>query len=102
MKLSKEKTDKIKESILSILYRNAPKAMFTVDIASDLIRDEEFTKKLLLELEKNNFVIPVKKNSEGITYLKRIRWRLSSKIYEAYSKLNQQSVNYDEKTNTYF
>ena len=48
MKISKVKIDRIKENILAILYRSSPKSLFTVDIATELIRDEEFIKRLLL------------------------------------------------------
>ena len=101
MKISKAKIDKIKEGILSILYRNSPKSLFTVDVAAEMIRDEEFIKKILLELEKQKLVIAVKKNPEGINYQRRIRWRLSTKAYEAYSKITETKIEYDEKEHTY-
>jgi hypothetical protein len=101
MKISKAKIDKIKENILAVLYRSSPKSLFTVDIASELIRDEEFIKRLLLELEKAKFVVRVTKNPEGIDYIRRIRWRLSSKVYEAYQKLESQKINYNSREHTY-
>ena len=101
MKISKEKINKIKEDILSVLYTNSPKLMFTSDLAHETARDEEFIKRLLLEMEKDNFVLGVRKNSQGINYLLRIRWRLSTKTYDAYKRLEEQKVVYDDIENTY-
>lgn len=86
-KLSNEKTQKIKEEILSILYHNTLKAMFTNSIAQELIRDEEFTKKLLLELKKEGLIDEIKRSKEGYEYCKWRRWKLSSKALEAYKNL---------------
>jgi predicted transcriptional regulator with HTH domain len=86
MKISNEKREKISEQILAYLYSINPRPTFTVNIARELIRDEEFTKKLLLELKKKGFVIEIKKNPKGISYSKRSRWRLSDKVYELYNQ----------------
>lgn len=86
-RLSKEKTQKIKEEILSIIYHNSPKAMFTNSIAQELIRDEEFTKRLLLELKREGLVNEIKKSKEGYEYCKWRRWKLSQKTQEAYKNL---------------
>ena len=86
MKISNEKKEKISEQILAYLYSINPKAVFTVTIAREIIRDEEFTKKLLLDLKKKGFVVEITKNPKGIAYLKRSRWRLSDKIYEVYNQ----------------
>ena len=88
MEISEKNKQKISEHILAYLYSISPKAVFTVQIAQELVRDEEFVKQLLINLKKKGFVIDIKKNSKGIPYLKRIRWRLSDKIYSIY-KLNQ-------------
>ena len=101
MRLSKEKTDKIKEAILLVLYKNSPKLLFTSDIASEIIRDEEFTKKVLKELENQRLVASVDKNPKGILYSRRLRWRLSSKTFEAYQMIENQKISYDEKNHTY-
>tara|TARA_Y100000310_G_C20541020_1_gene743301 strand:+ start:594 stop:866 length:273 start_codon:yes stop_codon:yes gene_type:complete len=84
MRISKEKKDKIFEQILAFLYSQNPKALFTSTIAREIARDEEFVKKLLLELKEKKFVVDIRKNSKGISYLKRIRWRLSDHIYNTY------------------
>jgi len=91
MRISKAKEEKISEQMLSFLFSQSPKAIFTAHIAKELARDEEFAKKLLLELEKKDLVIKVKKNHDGVDYSRRLRWRLSTKAYDAYKKL-QQSI----------
>lgn len=85
-KISKEKKDKIKEQIVFYLYSIFPKQIFTADIAKELARDEEFVKDLLVELEKRELVVKIKKNSEGIDYTRRLRWRISNKAYDIYQK----------------
>ena len=84
--ISKNKQDKISEHILSTLFTNYPRPLFTSNIAEEIARDEEFTKKLLHELKNKDLVVAISKNSKGINYLRRIRWRLSNKAHEAYSK----------------
>lgn len=88
-KLSEEKIRKIKEDILSLLYRTAPKSLFVAEISRELARDEEFIKRLLLGLEEKEFVVSVSKNPKGVDYQRRTRWRLTSKIYKAYKALEQ-------------
>ena len=85
--ISEEKKRKVKETILAFLFHNSPKAFYTYNIAQEIARDEEFTKKLLKDLTKDELVVKVDKNAEGIKYLRRERWRLSSKAFKAYSEL---------------
>jgi hypothetical protein len=92
MKISQQKQDKIKESILSFLFSNSPRAFFTAEIAKETARDEEFTKKLLEEMQKQNFVVAVQKNPKGKQYEKRVRWRISPKVYETYKKLQEKGI----------
>jgi hypothetical protein len=84
MKISKQKKDKISEQILALLYSVSPKPLFTLNIAQEIARDEEFVKSLLLELKKKELIIEIKKNPKGFTYLKRSRWKLSDSAYQAY------------------
>ena len=84
MKISKEKREKISEQILAYLYSINPKPIFTAHIAKELARDEEFIKDLLLDLKSKKLVTEVKKNPKGIQYIRRSRWKLSDKAYEAY------------------
>ncbi|OGJ21751.1 hypothetical protein A3K73_06945 [Candidatus Pacearchaeota archaeon RBG_13_36_9] len=88
VRISEEKKNRIKSNILAHLYACFPKALFTSEISKLEARDEEFTKTLLKELWKNNLVVAIKKNSEGVTFSRRIKWRIGSKAYEAY-KSNQ-------------
>ncbi len=89
MRLSQDKKDKIAEQILAFLYHSFPKQPFTAEIARELVRDEEFIKRLLLELKDKNLIIAIKKNDKAV-FSRRIKWRLSNKVYEAYSnKLNK-------------
>jgi len=84
MRLSKTKKDRITEQILLFLYHSFPKEPFTAEIAREIARDEEFIKKLLFELNEKNLVIPIRKNNKGESFSRRLRWRLSSKVYEVY------------------
>ena len=86
MRLSQEKRDKIAEQILSYLYHEFPKQLFTAEISREIARDEEFVKALMLDLKDKGLVISIKKNPKGEFYSRRIRWRLSNKAQEAYSK----------------
>ena len=84
-KLSDKKREKISENILSLLYHSFPNPLFTSKIADEAIRDEEFTKSLLKELEKKGLVELILKNHKGIKYSRRMRWRLSNKAHKIYS-----------------
>lgn len=92
MKISREKRDKICEQILSYLYSVSPKPIFTSYIAKEIARDEEFTKDLLEELKKKFLVKKVKKNPEGMKYLRRTRWQLSREAYKAYKQHETNTV----------
>jgi hypothetical protein len=91
MYISKEKKEKISEQILANLYSANPKPLFTFHIAKELARDEEFIKKLLIDLKKKEFVVEIKKNSQGKDYTRRSRWKLSEKVYLLYKQ--KQSLN---------
>ena len=85
-RISKEKREKIMADILATIYQHTPKPLFTVNIARFLARDEEFIKKLLLELLNRKFVFKIDKNPKGIPYIRRTRWRLTDTIYQTYKK----------------
>jgi predicted transcriptional regulator with HTH domain len=87
MKISYKKKEKIVEQILSYLYSINPRFVFTSHIADEIARDEEFIKKILLDLKKKKIVKEIKKNPKGIKYLRRSRWGLSEEIYKTYSNL---------------
>ena len=86
--ISKQKIKKIEEQILFYLFSIFPQSSFTAHIAQEIARDEEFIKTILIEMSKKQLVLRVDKNSEGIKYERRIRWRLSNKAHQAYSNLN--------------
>jgi len=86
-KISKEKIKKIEEQIVYYLFSVYPKQVFTFDVAKEIARDEEFIKKRLIELEKQGLIVQINKNSEGIKYERRLRWRISNKAHEAYLKI---------------
>jgi len=86
MKISEKKREKISEQILVLLYSVSPKSLFTSNIAQEIARDEEFTKKLLLKLKGKNLIIEIKKNPKGISYLRRSRWKIGDAVYQAYKK----------------
>lgn len=83
-RISRLKQDKIKEGILLLLFQSSPKSLFTAEISQELARDEEYVKKLLLEMESETMVLSVKKNPDGLDYKRRLRWNLTEKVYNAY------------------
>jgi len=84
--ISQQKKEKISEQILSHLFSIFPKQVFTSEIAKELARDEEFTKKLLKELEKKELVVKINKNPQGFQYSRRERWRISNKAHKIYKQ----------------
>jgi len=84
MKISEKKRQRISEQVLALLYSKSPQALFTSQIAQEIARDEEFIKKILLELKQKNLILEIKKNPKGIQYVRRSRWRLSDNAYTAY------------------
>lgn len=86
MKISKEKKEKISEQILGYLFTQNPKPLFTSDISKELARDEEFIKKILIELKSRNLIKQIKKNPKGIDYIRRSRWVLTDEVYNTYKK----------------
>lgn len=85
-RISQKKKDKVSEHILAHLFSIAPQSTFTSSIASEIARDEEFTKALLTDLKSKKLIVEVSKNPEGIDYLKRQRWRLSNEAFDVYKK----------------
>ena len=84
--ISQQKIEKISEQILSHLFLIFPKQIFTSEIAKEIARDEEFTKKLLKELEKKELIIKINKNPKGTQYFRRERWRISNKAHKIYKQ----------------
>jgi predicted transcriptional regulator with HTH domain len=86
-RISKNKRSKISEQIMAYLYNISPEAVFTSKISEEIVRDEEFTKSLLEDLEKNKLVTKIKKSQNGNDYSRWIRWRISTPAFEAYKNL---------------
>lgn len=82
--ISLSKRERISEQVIHFLFSVSPSAKFTSEIAKELARDEEFTKKILKDLKEKGLIIEVNKNSLGLEYLRRQRWLLSPKAYEIY------------------
>jgi DNA-binding IscR family transcriptional regulator len=93
MRLSKNKKDKIAEQILLHLYNSFPGQPFTAEIASEIARDEEFVKRILFDLKDKNLVIPVRRNKKGEIFSRRIKWRLSEKVYDIYHSRQTSNIN---------
>ena len=85
-KISQKKKEKIQEHILHYLFTISPQSTYTVEIAKETARDEEFTKSLLLDLKQKSLIIETNKNPKGIQYVRRQRWRLSDKAYDIYKQ----------------
>ena len=86
-KISDKKVQRIKEEILSYLYNNPAKPLFTSHIAEEMIRDEEFILRLLNELHESKLIKKISSNSNGKTFLSRRKWTLSSEVYSKYKEL---------------
>ena len=86
MRLSQDKKDKIAEQILSSLYHSFPKQPFTAEIAREIARDEEFIKRILFDLKEKGLVVPIRKNSKGLVFTRRLKWKLTQKVYDIYSQ----------------
>ncbi len=84
-RISNKKKEKINEHILSVLFDNFPRPLFTAHISQEIARDEEFTKSLLKELSDKNIIIKINKNPKGLEYKRRSRWRLSNTTHNIYS-----------------
>jgi len=86
VRLSEKTIKLLEDDIISILYENSLNALFTNQIADELRRNNEFTKKLLLELKKEGLVEEVVKNKKGQEYLRNKKWRIPSKVLKAFEK----------------
>ncbi|MBU4308458.1 MAG: hypothetical protein KJ566_01535 [Nanoarchaeota archaeon] len=89
MKISEQKRNKISEQILAFLYSISPKLIFTAHLAMEIARDEEYTKKLLLELKSKKLVVQITKNPQGKQYIQRSRWKLSDEAFKFFKDRNK-------------
>ncbi len=86
-RISDKKIERIKEGILSYLYDNPAKPIFTSQIAEEMIRDEEFILRLLKELHASKLIKKISTNSRGKQFLSRRKWTLRPEVYTKYSEL---------------
>lgn len=84
MGLSQDKKNRITEQVLLFLYHAFPQEPFTAEIAREIVRDEEFVKRILFELKEKGIVVSITKNKKGEPFSRRHRWRLSNKVFEIY------------------
>jgi len=86
MRISQDKKNKIKEQILSFIYQVFPEQPFTAEISREIARDEEFIKRLLFELKEDNILVPIRKNKKGEIFSRRLRWKLTNKVYDIFNQ----------------
>ena len=86
-KISNNTINLLKDDIISILFEDQLKPLLTIQIARELRRDKEFTKKLLLELKNKGILNEIKKNNKGKDYLKRSKWLIKPDIVNKYNEL---------------
>lgn len=91
--ISQQKKDKISEQILHYLFTISPQSVYTSAIAKETARDEEFIKSMLIELESKKLIVQINKNSKGINYQRRQRWRLSNEAYDVYKRHQSHNNN---------
>lgn len=86
-KISSNTINLLKDDIISILYENNLKPLLTIEIAMELRRDKEFTKRLLLELKEKGILNQIKKNNKGKDYIKRSKWLIKPEVLNKYNEL---------------
>lgn len=88
VKLSQNTINLLKDDIVNILYENSLKPLFTNEVAFIMRRDNEFTKKLLMELKNLGIVEEIKFNTRKRNYLLRKKWRISNNVLKKYEEMN--------------
>lgn len=76
-KIVGNKRKKIKEQILQVLET---KTLWTNQVAAEIGRDEEFTKKILLELKEEKKVAEIDENAQGKKLKQRRKWKIIKEI----------------------
>ncbi|MFH1332176.1 MAG: hypothetical protein ABIH63_02725 [archaeon] len=85
-RISKKREERIKEEILSVLYENIT-GLSTYRIGEEIIRDDEFTLRLLNEMKVRGLVKEVPKAVTGREYKTKKVWALTKEAFEAYKGL---------------
>ncbi|MDD5331243.1 MAG: hypothetical protein PHE43_00255 [Candidatus Nanoarchaeia archaeon] len=80
--ISKDKIERIKQDILYLLYDLNLKPIYTKDLANEVIRDDEFILRLLLDMEKEGLVKQVDKNN-----IRRKQWIMTNEAYDQFRKM---------------
>ncbi len=83
-KISDNKIEKIKEEVLRVLYENYPEFKYTYQISDNLLRNDEFILRLLIDLKKLNLVMNIEE-SKGNKIKKK--WSLTNIAYDKYKEL---------------
>jgi hypothetical protein len=83
-RISSPSIEKIKEQILRYLYDSYPEMVWTYQVGDELVRDDEFVLKLLIELQ-NSGLVGCRNESNGGN-VKR-RWGMNKDIYSMYRGL---------------
>lgn len=83
-RLSQNIINLLKDDIVNILYENSLKPLFTNEIAVIIRRDNEFTKRLLIELKNLGIIEDIKINNRKRSYLLRKKWRISNNVLKNY------------------
>jgi hypothetical protein len=81
-RISEENKEKIKSSVLRILFDESPKSISARFIAQEEARDKQFILKLLKELEKDKVV-------ENVTaeFSRKSFWIMTNEAYKKYREL---------------
>lgn len=85
-KLSEKTKKYVKDEIVSVLF-NSRAAMYANQVASNMGRDKEFIKQMLLELEEMGVVVRFDKSRKGKAYKERCRWRLKPEVEKAFRQM---------------
>jgi hypothetical protein len=85
-RLSKKREERIKEDILSVLYENIT-GLSTYRIGEEILRDDEFTLRLLEEMRQRGLVKNVTKSINGNDFKTKKMWALTREAFEAYKGL---------------
>ena len=83
-RISKANEERLKESILRVLYDFYPGMLWTYQIAEEIVRDDEFVLRLLNDLH-NKQVVDFRRESAGKNIKKR--WGLNKEVYDKYKEL---------------
>lgn len=86
-KIGEKKVNKLKEEILALLYDHPMNPLFTSEVAEEIIRDEEFTLRILKDLHKDGLINEIKTNQAGREFLARRKWSLKPSVYSQYKQL---------------